>query len=386
MAQPIPKRIKEKNPSVDLKPYNTLLIDGSNLLEVCFRACKQYGSTGKNIGGVFEFLLQVKLMLKKGNFKHVYVFFDGACSGQLRYNEYPEYKANRDKTFKEDNISEYMKQVNALVRNMMSNVKKNTKTIDEFEDFQNQRDILISCLEELFCRVVMCDETEADDFIGYYVTHKEPNERIVIISNDRDLTQLIADDVTVYIQSIKEFITPKNHVEKMGYCHENVLLKKVICGDVSDNIKGIKGVGEKTLFTNFPEILSKKVTIEEVVDKARKINEERVAEKKPPLKWAENIVNRVTDGLQGERIYEINEKIINLKNPLMSKEAKELMDGFMHAPMDPEGRGVSNLFNIIKENGITELMDERKFASFFVDYQYLAESEKKFYKENTVIY
>ena len=275
MAQPIPKRIKEQNPTLEMKPYNTLLIDGSNLLEVCFRACKQISTTGKNMGGVFEFLLQVKLMLRKGNFRHVYVFFDGVNSGQLRYNELPEYKANRDKSFNDENLSDYMKQVNAIVKNMMTKTAKNSKTVDEFEDFANQREVLISCLEELFCRVVMCDETEADDFIGYYVANKEPNERIVIISNDRDLTQLIADDVAVYVQSMKEFITPKNHVEKMGYSHENVLLKKVICGDVSDNIKGIKGVGEKTLFTNFPEFISRKVTLDEVIDKARLINEER---------------------------------------------------------------------------------------------------------------
>ena len=381
MAQPIPKRIKEQNQLLEAKPYNTLLIDGSNLFEVCFRACKQYGSTGKNIGGVFEFLLQVKLMLKKGNFKHVYVFFDGSNSGQLRFNLYPAYKANRDKSFKEDNISVYMKEVNALVKNMMANVTKNNKNVDEFEDFQKQREILISCLEELFCRVVMCDETEADDFIGYYVANKEPNERIVIVSNDRDLTQLIADDVVVYVQSMKEFITPKNHIEKMGYSHENVLLKKVICGDSSDNIKGIKGVGEKTLMTNFPEITKRKVTLDEVIEKAKKINDDRKNDKKPPLKWAENIVNRVTEGLQGEKIYEINKMIIDLKTPLMSDEAKELMNIFMHNPIDPEGRSMSNLYDIIKENGITDLIDENKFASFFVEYQYLVQSEKKFYND-----
>lgn len=380
MAQPIPKKIKSANPSLESKPYNTLLIDGSNLLEVCFRACKQISTKGRNIGGVFEFLLQVKLMLRKGNFRHVYVFFDGPRSGQLRYNLLPEYKANRDKTFNDENLSDYMKQVNAIVKNMMSKATKNRKTVDEFEDFENQRDVLISCLEELFCRVVMCDETEADDFIGYYVANKEPNERIVIISNDRDLTQLIADDVAVYVQSMKEFITPKNHLEKMGYSHKNVLLKKIICGDVSDNIKGIKGVGEKTLFTNFPEMLTRKMTLDEVIEGARLLNENRKAEKKQPLKWAENIVNRVTDGVQGDRIYEINEKVIDLKHPLMSDDAKELMDSFMHAPMDPEGRSASNLYSIVTENGISELMDEARFASFFVEYQYLADSERKFFK------
>ena len=78
--------------------------------------------------------------------------------------------------------------------------------------------------------------------------------------------------------------------------------------------------------TNFEEIKKRKVNLNEVIDKARQINEKRISEKKKPLKWAENIVNRVTDGCQGEKIYEINEEIINLKNPLMSDEAKELLE------------------------------------------------------------
>ena len=62
------------------------------------------------------------------------------------------------------------------------------------------------------------------------------NEKIVIVSNDRDLTQLIAEDVIVYVQSMKRFINTKNHTEIMGYNYNNVVLKKVLCGDSSDNI------------------------------------------------------------------------------------------------------------------------------------------------------
>ena len=94
-------------------------------------------------------------------------------------------------------------------------------------------------LEEVFIRQCVCDKTEADDFIGYYVSHKKPNEKIVIVSNDRDLTQLIAEDVIVYVQSMKSFINTKNHTDIMGYNYQNVVLKKMLCGDVSDNIKSL---------------------------------------------------------------------------------------------------------------------------------------------------
>ena len=159
-----------------------------------------------------------------------------------------------------------------------------------------------------------------------------------------------------------------------------IKLKKMICGDVSDNIKGIKGVGEKTLFDNFPEFREREVTLEEVIGKAKRLNEERVASKKTPLKWAENIVNAVTDGCQGDRVYEINDLIIDLKNPLMTEESKELIESYMGSPMDPEGRSFSNLYRILMEAGVDSFRDETRFGNFFNIFNYLIDSEKKFAK------
>ena len=57
MSQPIPKRIKESRPEVGRKGVNTLLVDGSNLLEIAFSADKKLNSDGVEIGGVYQFLL-----------------------------------------------------------------------------------------------------------------------------------------------------------------------------------------------------------------------------------------------------------------------------------------------------------------------------------------
>lgn len=392
MSQPIPKKIKEKNPEIGIKPFNTLLIDGSSLLELVFSASKKTSSDGKEIGAIFAFLLQLKILLQKGNFRYVYCFWDGLNSGQLKYDLNSDYKANRDKNYTDNNLSDYMKEVNNRISYMQKKIygemnKKPSKTEEEKENFHWQREVLIECLDELFIRQCLYDETEADDFIAYYVTHKKPEENIVIFSNDRDLSQLIQkssinpekDDVILAIKKPKEgiqFINTRNHTDVMGYNYQNVALKKIICGDVSDNIKGIKGVGEKTLFDNFPEFKTRKMTLEEVIDRARTINEERLKDKKKPLKWAENIVNRVTDGIQGEKIYEINEKIIDLHNPLMPEEAKELLDGMMYAPMDPEGRSLQNLYNILLEYNIDDLKDEDRFGNFFTEFKFLIDKEQ----------
>ena len=383
MAQPIPKHIRESKPDLCQKTFNTLLVDGSNILELSSLGDKTLSSSGAEIGGIFQFILQLKMLLKKGNFRYVYVFWDGKNSGNLRYNLNSQYKKNRDKDFEDDNLSDYMKEVNKKVANMYSYFKKKQDPVKLAEKekhkeiFYWQRDIIMEMLEELFIRQCVCDKTEADDFIGYYVSHKKPNEKIVIVSNDRDLTQLIAEDVIVYVQSMKSFINTKNHTDIMGYNYQNVVLKKMICGDSSDNIKGIKGVGEKTLFDNFSEFKTRKVELEEVVSRARQINEERKKNKKKPLKWAENIVNRVTDGVQGDMVYEINRKIIDLRNPLMTDEAKELMETIMYAPMDSEDRSLENLYNIILKYDIDKLKDSTTFGNFFNEYVTIMEKEKK---------
>ena len=379
MAQPIPKKIQKSQPNLNEKTFNTLLIDGSNLLELSFRGYKKLNSKGQEIGGIFQFLLQLKILLKKGNFRYVYCMWDGDNSGNLKFALNPSYKANRDKHFEEECLSDYMKEVNARVKSMYSHFKKNkpSKSEEEKELFHWQRNVLIECLEELCVRQCLCDYIEADDFIGYYVSHKKPNEKIVIVSNDRDLTQLISEDVIVYVQSMHKFINTKNHIDEMGYHHENVVLKKVLCGDVSDNIKGIKGFGEKTLYDNFSEFKTHKMSLNEIIDKSKQINEERVKLKKKPLKWAENIVNRITDGVQGEDIYEINEKIINLRNPLMTQEAIELIDNMMYAPLDTEDRSLTNLYKLILKYGIDDLKDETTFSNFFIEYKYLIDKEEK---------
>lgn len=394
MSQPIPKKIKQLNPELTEKPFNTLLIDGSNLLEISFYGDKRSNSSGKQVGGIFQFLLQIKIMLQKANFDYVYVFWDGDKSGQMRYDLYPLYKANRDKTYDEPNLSDYSKAVNDTVKNMMrwakeKQAKKRQENPDKYEQktkekevFYFQRGVIMKCMEELFIRQCISEGVEADDFIGYYVVHKKPNERIVIVSGDRDLTQLIQKDVIIYCPSpnIKNFLNLDNHKDFIGYRAENVLVKKIICGDTSDNIKGIKGVGEETLLKYFPELKEREVRLEEIIERSKQMIAERKAEKKKPLKWTENIVNRVTDGVQGEDIFEINEKIINLRKPLLTAEAIEQISSMMYAPLDPEGRSLDNLYSIILENGIEDLKDSNKFGNFFVEFKYLIDKEQKFFK------
>ena len=77
--------------------------------------------------------------------------------------------------------------------------------------------------------------------------------------------------------------------------------------------------------------------------------------------------------------YEINERLINLKKPLLSEEAVNEMDSMMYAPQDPSERSFGNLFNLVMEQGIVEWNNDTKFSSFFSTFKKLEEKEKKFY-------
>lgn len=393
MAQPVRKNIAELHPELSEKPIYTLLVDGTNLLRISFQD-PRVNTDGVHYGGVFQFLLQLKIMLQKKDFDYIYVFFDDEDSGILRYQIYNDYKANRDKNYAEkiNDTSDYMKAYNAKLKAMQNAIYGKTKKQKEEkplseqeklvkENFAREREILMRYFNELYIRWIFDDETEGDDLIAYYVRNKKPNDKVVIMSADEDLTQLISDTVCIYNPRLKTFVSHKNFKELKGFVHENVVLKKIFCGDSSDNIGNIDGLSENRLYELMPEIKERPVTINEVKERAAQKIQERKDNKKKPLKWHENIINGVSKRNYNGDFYEINDKIINLLNPLLTENAKEEMDATMYAPMDPEGRSLSNLYSFILEDNITDLKNSDRFSTFFSNFKILIDKEIKRYKD-----
>lgn len=409
MGQPVRKEILEKHPELSTKPIYTLLVDGNCILRQTM-ADSKVNSEGVHYGGIFQFFLQIKLMMKDYKYDYVYVVFDDTDSGILRYQIYNDYKANRDKNYAKHLISsedesDYMKRLNATIKGMQKALfnknkkrKKDESLTDEEraekeerekkkeivdENFERERNIIMEYCEELYIRVLFDNKVEGDDFIAYYVLHKKPEERIVIMSSDQDLTQLISPTVSVYDRRIKKYLSVKNFQKEKGYPIENVLIKKIICGDSSDNIGNIKGVSEKRLMELMPEMAERPITIDEIKERAQNLIDERVKEKKKPLQWHENIVNGVSNKEYDGDFYEINEKIIDLKHPLLTKRAESDIDALMYAPIDPDGRSFENLYSLIKRDGIEDLIDANSFAYFFVPFKELADREKKKFIDET---
>ena len=393
MAQPVKKSIIESHPELDGQPIYTLIVDGTNLMKIAMIDPK-INNEGIHYGGVFQFLLQLKILLQKKDFDYVYVFFDDEDSGILRYEIYNDYKANRDKNYAQhsDGLSDYMKSFNANLKAMQQAIYgkktkkyKDSETLDkervEKENFIREREILMKYFNELYIRWMFDDKTEGDDLIAYYVLNKKPNDRVVIVSADEDLTQLLSDTVCIYNPRLKKFVSNKNFKEIRGYIHENVVIKKILCGDTSDNIGNIDGVSEKRLFDLIPEIKERPITINEIKERAQQEIEERKKNKKKPLKWHENIVNGVSKRNYNGDFYEINNKIINLSTPLLTDDAREELESMMYTPMDPDGRSFNNLYQYIVEDNIADLLNSDRFSTFFSTFKSLIDKENKRYKD-----
>ena len=391
MVQPVKKVIKEIHPELTNKTIYTLLVDGTNILRRCFSDTK-VNTNGVHYGGIFQFLLQLKKMMQTKTYDYIYVFFDDSDSGILRYKIYNDYKANRDKNYAEhaDGISDYMKEVNAKIKSMQNylynkNKKKKEKSDSEKlvdENFARERDRLCEYFNELFIRWIFNDKTEGDDLIAYYVLNKKPEEKIVIMSADEDLTQLISSSVCIYNPNLKKYLSYDNFIKYRGIPVENVLIKKIFCGDTSDNIGNIDGLSENRLFELIPEIKERPITIDEVKEKARLLNEQRIKEKKKPLKVYENIINGVSRKNYNGDFYEINDKIINLKKPLLTDEAKEDIDNMMYVTQDPSDRSMVNVYKMVEEDDILDLLDHDKFSNFFSSYKPFIDNEIRRYKED----
>lgn len=382
MKQAVKKERSEANNVESGKEVFTLLLDMNNLMKIS-SVDKRTSESGVEYGLVYRTLTTIGKILAKKDFNHCVACYDGVGSGVLRYNIYSEYKANRGKNYNNIvNRTEADKLFDELHSAIGLDSRIHSMKLTDEDKFMMSKLVIQNILEELCVRQYEFDNVEGDDIISYYVHNMQPNEKAVIVSTDMDLTQLISENVIIYNPSKGEFINRHNSSEKLGILHENVVLAKILCGDSSDNINGIKGLGQGTLLKYFPFLRDKKSTLQEVIDVSRKVLEERKASKKSPLKVLGNIIDGITDGVQGKDIYKINEAIIDLSKPLLTDEAKMEMDESMGSPIDTTDRSVSNVCEILRKEGMDPMLEEETFGYIFSNYTRIMEMERRFFNES----
>lgn len=117
------------------------------------------------------------------------------------------------------------------------------------DELAMQMPLIKDILRDMGISVIECPGFEADDILGTLASSCSENDNAYILTGDRDSLQLITDNVTVLLHTTKELIrcTP----EKFGEMYNGLEPKQLIdlkglMGDSSDNISGVKGIGEKT--------------------------------------------------------------------------------------------------------------------------------------------
>jgi DNA polymerase-1 len=331
----------------------TLLVDGNNLVKIGFHGVKDYYHNGKHIGALWHFVNTIRRFIDEQNFDKVVVMWDGDDNSSTRKLIYPQYKEQR-----RDRDNEY-----------------------KLDSFTEQKERIKQYLEDCYVRQINVDNNEADDLIAYYCQISD-NEQKTIYSGDKDLTQLISDKVSVYYPRTKETyqLGSKIKCDIYEFPHQNIKTYKILSGDKSDNIDGISGLGEKTLIKFFPELLEKPVTITDILQKA-----ENLLKENKNNKTLQNLISGKTkSGVHGEEFFAINEKIINLSNPLITDDAKELVELYYRETLDPDGRGHRNLIKMMMEDGFFKYLPkgDDAWVNFVRPFMKLTRKEKRNYNNN----
>jgi DNA polymerase-1 len=226
----------------DLKqndPNNLILIDGSGYIFRAFYGLPSMtNENGVPVNAVFGF---TKMLLKLiDDFKPIYVavIFDVARK-TFRNDLYDLYKANRS---------------------------------DPPEELIPQFSIIREATNAIGLPVVEMEGFEADDLIATYSNiAQKTNKKIIIISSDKDLMQLV-DDNTILFDPMKQYwINDEQVFEKFGVYPNRVIDVQSLAGDSSDNIPGVPGIGIKTA----AELINQYGDLEQLVTKASEIKQNK---------------------------------------------------------------------------------------------------------------
>ena len=285
---------EEKHPN-----DRVLLIDGLNIFLRAFAVNGSLNEKGVPVGGITGFMKSLAFAIREMEPTRVIVVYDGAGGSQRRRKMHPNYKSQRKPGKR---ITRWDAFKNAT---------------EEKEAMKIQFSRLLEYLDFLPINVISIDRIEADDTIAY-VANNLLEDEVIIMSSDQDFLQLVNDRITVWSPIKKIFYTPEKVLEGYGVPAHNFLMYKVLMGDKSDNISGVKGLGPKKLPKIIPDILShNSLDLDFIVGYANK-GEEPMHQK---------IV-------ESENQLHINQQLMDLKNPPISGELKLQISRLIEAPIN----------------------------------------------------
>ena len=294
--------VVEENETESLNKHDrVLLIDGLNLFFRNFAMLNFVNEDGVHVGGLGGFLRSLGTLINRIQPTSVYVVFDGVGSTINRKNLLPEYKSNRN-----------------ITRITNWNIFESLN--DEHAAKVDQVVRLIHYLQCLPVKTLSLDKVEADDIIAHLATKlsSDYGSKVFIVSSDKDFIQLVDENIIVYRPIEKDYYTTDTVIEKFGISAANFILYKVLMGDASDKVAGVKGLGEKKLMKLFPELSQRILTLQDILD----ISE---------VKLKENIIYARVLDMQDQ--LEKNYRIMNLHNPMLDDIEREFLDAIIEYPL-----------------------------------------------------
>jgi len=257
----------EPHKSVTHLNDRVLVIDGLNTFIRAFAVNPAINEDGLHIGGMMGFLKSIRYTCDILKPSRCIIVFDGKDGSKRRRKIYPEYKENRK-----------------VKQRLNRNVDWGTAPMDEQQSMKQQMGRLIEYLEQLPLTLICIDGIEADDTIAYISQQLLPKSDIFIMSTDKDFLQLVDDRVKVWSPTKKKLYTKNEVFDEYGIPSKNILTYRILDGDKSDNINGIKGAGIKSIIKYCPQITTDELfDVMDLMDFAKTSNNK--------IKLLENIKN-----------------------------------------------------------------------------------------------
>ena len=218
-----------------------VLVDGNNLLFRSYYATAYTGNVMRNkegfpTNGVYGFVNMINKIISDEKPEYMMVAFD--IGKTFRHEKYERYKDGRKETP---------------------------------DDLKVQFPVAKKILTAMGIKYLECAGYEADDIIGTISMwcEKDPEYEALIVSSDKDLLQLISDETVVKLLKTKDYIwmDKKTFNATYGFDPIHMIDLKALMGDASDNIPGVKGIGEKGAI----KLVSEYKTIDNIYENIDKI-------------------------------------------------------------------------------------------------------------------
>ena len=243
--------IKKKGGSLDGGEPNdkVLIIDGLNTFIRVFSVIPTTNEDGIHIGGIVGFLRSIGYAINMIRPTRTIIVFDGKGGSNRRRKIYPEYKQNRRTKYRVNRSNSFASQA------------------DEKQNMIMQIQRVVEYLDTLPVTVLSYDNIEADDTIGYVCRQVLTDSQITIMSTDKDFLQLANGRIKIWSPTKKKMYDENMVLEEYGISSHNYIWYRVLDGDKSDNISGVRGLGLKTIQKKLPFLSENRiVNIDEVLN------------------------------------------------------------------------------------------------------------------------